>query len=156
MDYSAVSKRKDVLTWTTEPLSKPVTIAGPLGAELWVEADTADADWVVRVFAVPPKGMALPLAQGIVRGGFRDSLEHPNPLTPGKQYQLHVDLGSSAALLSAGDRIRVEIAGSSFPLYDRNTNTGEGPFSSRTQESHQKVYHHRTQASKVVFPVLSR
>ena len=156
MDYSAVSEREDVLTWTTEPLSKPIAIAGPLEAELWVEADTPDADWIVRVFAVPPKGMALPLAHGIVRGAFRDSLERSTPLIPGERYKLKVDLGSSAAVLTPGYRIRIEIAGSSFPLYDRNTNTGEGPFSKRTLVSHQRVYHQRGQASSVVLPVRSR
>ena len=156
IDYSAVSERKDVLTWTTEPLSNPFAIAGPLEAELWVEADTPDADWVVRVFAVPPKGMALPLAHGIVRGAFRDSLKRSTLLIAGKQYSLRVDLGSSAAVLTTGYRIRVEVAGSSFPLYDRNTNTGEGPFSKRTSVSRQKVYHQRGQASNIVLPVLSR
>lgn len=153
LDYSAISARPDVMTWTTETLSKAVAFAGPLEAELWVEADTPDADWIVRVFALPPKGLALPVAHGIVRGMYRDSPERSSPLIPGQQYEVRVDLGSSAAVLPAGYRIRVEIAGSSFPLYDGNTHTGEGPLSESAVVSRQKVHHQLGQASSVVFPL---
>jgi uncharacterized protein len=154
LDYTEISNHKDVLAWTTEPLFKPVVFAGPIRAELWVEADTPDADWVVRLFAIPPKGLALPVAHGIVRSSFRDSLLKPTPLIPGKRYKLAVDLGSSAASLSAGYRLRVEVAGSSFPQYDRNTNTAEGPFSTKTSRSRQKVHHQRDLASSILLPIL--
>lgn len=154
LDYTAIATRKDVLTWTTEPLSKPLLFAGPLTAELWVEADTPDADWIVRLFALPPKGLALPLAHGIVRGSFRESLSQPSPLVPGQRYKLTVDLGSCAALLAAGHRLRVEVAGSSFPMYDRNTHTAEGPFAKRAIPSNQRIFHQQDQASAIVLPVL--
>lgn len=150
LDYAAVSLRSDVVSWTTTPLSNPIRFAGPIRAELEVEADTADADWVVRLFALPPSGLAIPLAHGIVRGSFRGSLERPEPLILNRKYQVQADLGSSAARLEAGHRLRVEIAGSSFPLYDRNLHTAEGPFSRKIAISRQKVY----PGSSIVIPFI--
>ncbi|MGH9628193.1 MAG: CocE/NonD family hydrolase, partial [Bryobacteraceae bacterium] len=148
MDYTAVSEREDVLSWTTNPLEKPLVFAGPLKAELWVEADTKDADWIVKLFAVPPRGMALPLAHGIARGSFASAPP------PGRRGRITVDLGSTAASVSSGHRLRIEIAGSSFPMYDRNLNTGEGPFGTRTAVARQKVYHEPAMASRIILPVL--
>ncbi len=156
MDYTEISSRKDVLTWTTPVLDKPVVFAGPLKADLWVETDTPDADWVVRLFAVPPKGIALPIGHGITRAAFRDSAARSSPITPGKKYALSVDLGSGAASLPAGYCLRIVIAGSSFPMYDRNLHTAEGPFSARSIRAHQKVHHRRGLASKIVLPVLPK
>ena len=116
-----------------------MVIAGPLEAELWVEADTPSADWVVRVFAVPAKGLPLPLAQGVRRAR--------------GTHHVRVDLGSTAARIRAGDRLRVEIAGSNFPLYDRNLHTGEGPFSARMLVARQKVGHGPAAASRIILPV---
>jgi uncharacterized protein len=150
IDYTAVGERFDVVSWTTEPLDTAIRIAGPVKAELHVECDTPDADWIVRLYAVPPAGMSLPLAHGIVRGSFRDSLEKPAPLVPGRRYKLTVDLGSPAAYLERGHRLKVEVAGSSFPLYDRNLHTAAGPFSSKAVVARQKVYPEST----VLIPIL--
>lgn len=152
IDYSGVSDHPDVVSWSTKPLAKPLRFAGPLKAELVVEADVPDADWIVRLFAVPPSGLSIPLAHGIVRGSFRDSLQQRTPLTPGRKYTVSVDLGSAAAHLTTGYRLRVEVAGSSFPLYDRNLHTAEGPFSSKAAVAHQKVH----AESVVVLPVVGR
>ena len=150
LDYTAISRRADVVSWTTVPLSNPLRIGGPIKAELYVESDTRDADWVVRLYAVPPKGLAIPLAHGIVRGSFRDSLDKRAPLVPGRRYKLAVDLGSSAAHLEPGYRLKIEVAGSSFPLYDRNLHTAKGPFSSEVIVARQKVY----PQSAILIPLL--
>ena len=150
LDYTGVSKSDGVVSWTTDALLKPVAFAGPLKAELHVVADTPDADWIVRVYGVPPTGLALPIAHGVVRGSFRESLDKPKPLVPGQRYKLTVDLGSSAAYLKPGYRIRIEVAGSSFPLYDRNLHTAEGPFSSKAVVARQKVH----PPSSILLPML--
>src|SRR5260370_33628719 len=97
------------------PLSVPLEFAGPLSAELWVSADTADADWVVKLIDVRPDGFAQNLAMGIQRGSFRDSELNPQPLERGKNYHIKVDLGHAAARIEPGHRLRVEGGGSYFP-----------------------------------------
>ena len=155
VDQGPTEDRQDVLVYDM-PLNEDLVFAGPVRAELWVSADTPDADWVVKVIDVRPDGFAHNLAVGIQRGSFRDSELNPTPLRPGQTYKISVDVAHAAARLKAGHRLRVEISGSYFPLYDRNTNTGEGPTSSRTLVSTEKVLHAPRTASRVILHVLGK
>lgn len=146
--------RQDVLIYQTPPLKKPVAFAGPIRAELYVSTDTPDADWVVRIIDVRPDGFAQPLATGIQRGSFRESNINPTPLVPAKVYRLNVDLGHSAARILAGHSLRVQIASSCFPLFDRNTNTAEGPTSARTLVATEQVWHTAARPSRIWLPAV--
>jgi hypothetical protein len=154
VDQRLAADRPDVLVYSSPPLMQPLTFAGPLRAVLYVSADTPDADWVVKLIDVHGDGFAQPLATGIQRGSFRDSEVHPSPLEPGKIYVLNIDLGHAAARIERGHSLRVQIAGSCFPLYDRNTNTAEGPTGSRTLISSEQVWHTRDRSSRVLLPLI--
>jgi putative CocE/NonD family hydrolase len=154
VDQSPQEERKDVLVYSTSKLTRPLRIAGPIRAELTVEADTPDADWVVKLIDVTPDGFAQNLAVGIQRTSFQRPVAERATLVAGRRDRITVDLGHAAATLAAGHVLRVEVAGSYFPLYERNTNTGEGPGSARTLLSHQTVHHARGAASKVMLPVI--
>jgi uncharacterized protein len=153
VDQSALEDREDVLVYTSDVLTEPLSFAGNVEAKLFVSADTPDADWAVKLVDVRPDGFAQNLATGILRGRYRDSLLVPSPLQPGKVYEITVDLGPCAATIAQGHRLRVDICGSLFPLYDRNSNTGEGPFGSSTLISTESVYHSSLKASRIVLPI---
>ncbi|MCS0635419.1 CocE/NonD family hydrolase [Streptomyces sp. LP05-1] len=95
------------------PLPRPLDLLGPAEARLDAVADTASADWAVRLVALDPAGRAQPLATGIVRRA------RPGPFT--------VPLGQLARRLDAGTRLRLEVAGHHFPAHARNPHTGEDP-----------------------------
>jgi uncharacterized protein len=145
-----------VLVYSTLPLSEPLSFAGPLRAELSVSADTTDADWVVTVIDVRPDGFTFPLARGIQRGSFRESEVRTTPLEPGKKYRLEIDLGHAAARIDRGHRLCVHVTGSCFPLYDRSTNTGEGPTGSRACVATERVWHSGAHASRILLPLVPR
>ena len=153
IDQSALEDRDDVLVYTSDVLTDPLSFAGNVEAKLFVSADTPDADWVVKLVDVRPDGFAQNLATGILRGRYRDSLLEPSPLQPGKVYEIAVDLGPCAATLAKGHRLRVDICGSLFPLFDRNSNTGEGPLGARTLISTESVYHSSLKGSRILLPV---
>jgi putative CocE/NonD family hydrolase len=153
VDQSALEDRDDVLVYTSDAFSEPLSFAGNIEAELFVSADTPDADWAVKLVDVRPDGYAQNIATGILRGRYRDSLLQPSPLESGKTYEITVDLGPCAATIATGHRLRVDIFGSLFPLYDRNPNTGEGPFGAKTLVSTESVYHTPIKASRIVLPV---
>jgi putative CocE/NonD family hydrolase len=155
VDQGPTEDREDVLVYDL-PLREDLVFAGPLRAELWVSADTPDADWVVKVIDVRPDGFAQNLAVGIQRGSFRDSELNPTPLKPGQAYRISVDIAHAAARLEKGHKLRVEISGGYFPLYDRNTNTGEGPTSSRILVATERVLHAPGSASRVIVPVIGK
>ncbi|WP_010585502.1 CocE/NonD family hydrolase [Schlesneria paludicola] len=154
VDQRTIEERNDVLVYSTEPLKEPLTFAGDAQLELFVSADTPDADWVAKLIDVHPNGFSQNLAVGILRGRFRDSEQSPTLLQPDQVYRLLIDLGPIAAQLQPGHRLRIDICGSYFPLFDRNPNTGEGPFGKKTTISTEKVYHGLKTGSRLLLPCL--
>lgn len=154
VDQRPIEARQDVLVYTSAPLEKPLTFAGDAKMELFVSADTPDADWVARLVDVHPDGFAQNLAVGILRGRFRESEHKPIPLSPGDVYRMEIDLGPVAAQLQPGHRLRVDISGAYFPLFDRNPNTGEGPFGKKTQIATETVHHSTARMSRLLLPCL--
>lgn len=153
VDQTPLEDRDDVLVYSSEPLAAPLTFAGNVAAKLHVSADTPDADWVVKLVAVRADGFAQNLAAGILRGRYRQSLLKPELMKPGEVYEITVDLGPCAATIAAGQRLRVDICGSLFPLHDRNPNTAEGIFSSKTAIATEQVHHRSGALSRVILPV---
>lgn len=156
VDQSDLEDRDDVLVYSTEPLAQPLTFAGNLEARLFVSTDTPDADWVVKVVDVRPDGFAQNLATGILRGRYRNSLIKPELMKPGQVYEITVDLGPCAATIAKGHQLRVDICGSLFPLHDRNPNTAEGIFGSKTAIATEQVHHRPGSLSRIVLPLSER
>ncbi len=152
VDQRPIETRDDVLVYTSEPYTEPLTFAGNAHAKLFVSADTPDADWVVKLIDVHPDGFSQNLSVGILRGSFRNSERKHTPLTPGEVYEITVDLGPIAAQIGKGHRLRVDICGAYFPLFDRNPNTGEGPFGKGTKVATEKVYHDAVRPSRIILP----
>ncbi len=152
VDQRPIEKRDDVLVYTSVPFTEPLTFAGNVKAKLFVSADTPDADWVVKLIDVHPDGFAQNMAVGILRGSYRNSELHPSPLKPDQVYEVTIDLGPIAAQLRKGHRLRVDICGAYFPLFDRNPNSAEGPFGKRSLVSTEKVYHDQIRMSHIVLP----
>jgi putative CocE/NonD family hydrolase len=155
VDRSALQDRADVLVYTGEPARQELIVAGSPRAELWVSADTPDADWVVKLTIVAPDGTARAVSEGILRSSFRESETNPSLIEPGRIYPMKIDLGHTAFALAPGQFLRVEIAASCFPMYDRNPNTGEGPFAITERQARQSIYHSAQTPSRIILPVLT-
>ncbi len=153
VDQSATEDRDDVLVYTSEPMTEPLTFAGNAEAKLNVSTDTPDADWAVKLIDVHPDGFAQNIARGILRGRYRNSLLKPELMQPGQVYEITVDLGPVAATIAKGHQLRVDISGADFPLYDRNPNTAEGITSSKTAIATEQVHHKPGTLSRIVLPV---
>ena len=153
VDQSAIEDRDDVLVYTSEPMTAPLTFAGNAEAKLHVSTDTPDADWAVKLIDVHPDGFAQNIARGILRGRYRTSLLKPELMKPGQVYEITVDLGPVAATIAKGHQLRVDISGADFPLYDRNSTTAEGITSSKTAIATAQVHHKPGALSCIVLPV---
>jgi predicted acyl esterase len=73
-------------------------------------------------------------------------------MEPGKVYEISVDLGPVAATIAPGHKLRVDISGADFPLYDRNPNTAEGIFSNKTAIATEQVHHTPQALSRLILP----
>jgi putative CocE/NonD family hydrolase len=156
-DQRPVEERSDVLVFTSEPLTRPLEITGPVSVELWAASSAVDTDFTAKLIDVRPDGYAMNLLDGIIRARYRDSASEPVPMEPGKPYRFTVDLWNTSNVFLPGHRIRLEVSSSNFPRFDRNLNTGAafGEGSSGVAAS-QTVFHQADRPSCVVLPVIPR
>ncbi len=125
-----IADRPDVLMFETAPLERAVEVAGEFEARLWVSSDAPDADIAITLIDVHPpsadypEGYAMNLAHGILRLRFREGFEEPKLMAAGEVYRIRVEGYPTANRFMPGHRIRLHIAGSNFPHFDVNPNTG--------------------------------
>jgi uncharacterized protein len=124
-DQRVVECRADVLVYSTPVLEEPVAIAGDVSADLYVSADVEDADVFIKLVDVYPDGTAYNLADSGLRLRYRDGFGQPARLVPGEIYRITIGGITTANYFPAGHRIRLEVAGSNFPLADRNWHAGD-------------------------------
>ena len=124
VDQKDVESRRDVLVYTSSPLTTPLRIAGPLRASLRFASSAVDTDVVARLVDVWPDGRAINIQEGALRARYRQGIAQPVPLVPGEAVTLSVDMRGIAYALPAGHRLRLDITSSSFPRLERNLNTG--------------------------------
>ncbi|MBO8155091.1 MAG: CocE/NonD family hydrolase [Bacillaceae bacterium] len=156
-DYSAVERRDDVLVYTTEVLEEELEVTGPVKMELFASSSAKDTDFMVKLLDVWPNGYAQRLTDGMVRARFREGMENPSLIEPGKVYKFEIDCWNTSHVFKKGHQIRVEIASSAFPKYDRNPNTGEELGKTANMvKAEQKVYHKEEYPSAIILPVIPR
>jgi hypothetical protein len=156
-DYQSVERRDDLLVYTTAPFERPTEMCGPLSATIHAASSAKDTDWMTKVLIVYPSGVAQRLNDGGVRARYAKNPRQAQLLTPGKAEPYTIDNWGTCILLHAGERIRLEVASSSFPKFDPNLNTG-GSIADETQGivADQTVYHDRAHASYLLLPVIPR
>jgi predicted acyl esterase len=91
------------------------------------------------------------LNDGMVEARFREEWTSHRLSNPARVFTYDLDLWNTCQLYRAGHRIRLEIASSAFPKYDRNLNTGEAlGQTTRMQVAQQKIYHDQQRLSYVI------
>jgi len=144
-----------VLTYTTEIMGEGIRVTGPVKAVLHASSSAVDTDWVVRVTDVHPDGTSMLICDGILRGRYRNSFEKPELLRPDEVYEFEVDLWATSHLFKPGHRIRVAVASSSFPRWDRNWQTGKNnAFESEGVVATNRVYKDAARPSHILLPLL--
>jgi putative CocE/NonD family hydrolase len=168
-DQRFLSGRKDVLSFSTPPLSGDVVVAGPARATLFVSSAGTDADWVVKLIDVfpdsineqgwgnfPLAGYQMLVRGDVFRGKFRQSYSVPVPFTPNRVTRVSFSLQDVFHRFRRGHRIMVQIQSSWFPLVDRNPQKFLDIYSARPDDfvrATQRVYHTREYPSEIVLPV---
>jgi len=156
-DYREVEQRSDVLVYTSDALTEDMEVCGPLRVHLSAASSARDTDFMVKLIDVWPNGFAQRLNDGMVRARFREGMDKPSLIEPGRVYSYDLDLWNTCQLYQKGHRIRVEVSSSAFPKYDRNLNTGEAlGQTTRMAVAQQKIYHDREHPSYVILPIVPR
>lgn len=121
---TAAETAKTMLVYTTAPLEREIALIGDVRATLYAASSAVDTDFAVRLCVVDQAGCSRNVQEGIVRARFRDSLSEPTPIVPGKVYRYEVALGPVGVRVRVGERLRVDVASSDFPQWDRNLGSG--------------------------------
>jgi putative CocE/NonD family hydrolase len=145
-DQRFVSGRPDVVTWTTPPLDRDITVAGDVAADLFASTSGTDSDWVVKLIDEYPQlalsakggagqpasapalttaqpdmaGYQLIISAEIFRGRYRESFEHPQAIPANEVLEYRFSLHAADHTFLKGHRIKVQVQSTWFPLYDRN------------------------------------
>ena len=158
-DQRRVEDRADVLCYTSEPLSEPLTVIGPVELVLLASSSALDTDFTAKLIDVRPDGTAINIAEGILRARYRYGFDRSVHMEAGEIYEMIVDLVATANVFAVGHRLRLEVSSSNFPRFDRNTNTGGDIATDGTDSLVQavnRVHHGPVSRSRLVLPVIRR
>ena len=143
----------NLLVYTSDPLQEPVHVLGSPQLTLYCVTSAAHADFTGKLVRLRPSGQADFVCIGIARSSylFRDSGYRADVI-----HCWEFSLEPTSCVFAAGDAIRLEVASSAFPLYDRNPSTEVQPWladSWHWQRSTQMVLHDAQHPSRLELPV---
>ncbi len=156
-DQRTVEGRHDVLVYTGDPLKRELEVTGVVRVLLHVSTSARDTDFTAKLVDVALDGSAMSVTDGILRLRYRGGLDHPELAKPGEVYAINIDAGTTSIVFLRGHRIRLEIASTNFPRFDRNPNTGK-PIADELElrTARQTVLHGGAYESALVLPVVRR
>jgi uncharacterized protein len=123
-DQAATELGNNLLVYTTEAAEKPVHVFGQPRVALYAATSAAHADLTAKLVCVKANGRAEYVCIGIARSSwlFRES-----GYSADEVHCWRFTLEPTSIVIAAGERLRLEIASSAFPLYDRNPSTDVAP-----------------------------
>ncbi|MDT9600214.1 CocE/NonD family hydrolase [Sphingosinicella rhizophila] len=157
VDDRPVAARPDVLCYTSDVITQPLDVVGPINAVLFASSSARDCDWHVRLADVHPDGSVRFMCHGVLRARFRNGYERGALLRPDEITRFEIDMTATGIRFLPGHRIRIEIASSWFPRFDRNLQTGADNFFTDTGKpvvARQRVYHDHVHPSHISLPVI--
>jgi predicted acyl esterase len=98
-----------VLTGMTEVIGMPLV-------ELDVTSDAPLANWSVRLEDMGPDGRVALVTGAALNGTQRNSILAPEPLVPGQQYHLAIQLHFTTWTFQPGHRVRLAVSNAQFPM----------------------------------------
>ncbi|MCC6703642.1 MAG: CocE/NonD family hydrolase [Thermomicrobiales bacterium] len=159
LDQKVVEGRADVLVYTTAPFEEPTEVTGPVTVILYAATSAIDTDFTAKLVDVCPCGCVRNLTDGIIRARYRTSPREAGFLTPHEVNRYEIDLWATSLLLQPGHALRLEIASSNFPRFDRNYQNGGVQATTPLAEAvvaHQTVLHDAEHPSRLVVQIVPR
>jgi uncharacterized protein len=154
-DQAGMEQGNNVLVYTSAPLSEALHVFGAPELTLYAATSATSADFTGKLVRVTPEGRAEFVCIGIARSShlFRD-VEYVADAVQEWRFELE----PTSCIFAAGDRVRLEIAGCAFPLYDRNPSNGTAArlaSSWNWERSTHSVLHDAGHPSRLKLPVIS-
>lgn len=151
-DQRVSESSRMVLVYTSEKFENENLLIGDAKIVLYASSSALDSDFVARLCEVTEDGVSTNIQEGIIRSKYRKSLSNPIAVEPNTVNEYTISLGPIGYLMAKGSRLRVAIAGSDFPQWDRNSQTGKHEFQEHFSEylaATQVVFHDQSQPSRL-------
>ncbi len=151
-DQAALELGNNLLVYSTEPLEKPLLLLGIPRVALYCATSLGTADFTAKLVRARPNGAAEFICIGIARSS---RLFAETKYAADKIHRWDFSLEPTSCRFEKGDRIRLEIASSAFPLFDRNPGSDVPPCRATSwdwRRSTQFVFHGRECPSALYLP----
>ncbi len=152
-DQAALESGNNLLVYTSDPLPKAMHIFGSPQVILYAATSAPSADLVAKLVRV-----TADRAEFCCIGIARSTFLFGEAYQPDVIHRWVFQLEPTSYVFAPGDRIRLEVAGSAFPLYDRNPSSLTRP-SQMSQWNWQRsthILHHDAQHPSVLhLPVVA-
>ena len=161
-DQRPQEARNDVLVYESAPVSRSALIAGEVRAELYVSRPEHSADYVLRLVHVAADGSTFGVTDAVARITAAATTTSPTAevetVTPAV-LSLRMTLGHCCLALAPGERVRLDVCGSSYPRWERNWN-GQPPVLRPLALTEacglQHVFHEPGLPSAILLPFIDR
>ena len=158
VDDTNATASSSVLCYTSEVLIEPLDVVGNISAVLYASSSAKDCDWHIRLVNVDPEGTARFICHGALRARYREGFDKSRFLNPNETTRFEIDMTAAGIRFLPGHRIRIEIASSWFPRFDRNTQTGAENWMCDEKApviAKQIIKHNSSYPSCILLPVIS-
>jgi putative CocE/NonD family hydrolase len=152
-DQSAVEMGNNVLVYTGPVLTEAVHVLGRPQVVVWVATSADCADVTAKLVRVTAEGRAELVCMGVARSSWLFGDAYAADTAQRWEFTLE----PTSCVFAAGERVRLEIAGCAFPLYDRNPGVRGVKASEASRwnwaRSTHRVFHDAERASVLRLPV---
>ncbi len=154
-DQRRIKDREDYLRFHTDPLDAPLEVVGRVTADLYIQSDAPDTDFVAKLVDVYPDGYEALILDSIIRTRYRDGLEREVMLEPEDVVRVTIDLWSTALVFNKGHRIGLHVSSSNDPRFDPNSNTGHAQRADDQQQVATNTLHFSSEhPSRLLLPIV--
>jgi uncharacterized protein len=136
--------RKDQLVFEMDVTAEPLTLLGPVTATLWLSSDVSCTDFIVGLEDVFPDGKIINIQEGGAKVRFAGTGAEKKDIS----------VWATGYQLNMGHKLRIFIASSWFPRFNRTLNSCEPISEAKNMvNAHQKVWFGPETPSSVNLPV---
>jgi putative CocE/NonD family hydrolase len=167
-DDTALARRQDVLAYETSPLTADLIMMGSAHLTLGHAMERQDGDLFARISDVDGAGRSRNVAETYARvqsasasTSASASASTPTPASAsasagaGPGTAVSLELLPAAHTFPAGHRIRLLLAGGSFPQFARSAGSGENPLTAAVLSPNRHTIEHAGGVSALRLPVIT-
>jgi hypothetical protein len=152
-DQAELEMGNNLLVYTSKPAVHEMEVFGHPRVKLYAATSARHADFTAKIVRVTSAGRAEFLSIGIARSTWLFSRAG---YAADRIHDWEFSLEPVSFVLAQGERLRLEIASSAFPLYDRNPSTAIPPQNAENwnwARSTQQILHSIDYPSAVYLPL---